>query len=193
MEGLQEEFNSLKNRVWKSYKSRINTAERLKDNHEFIAFVSIYYSAVLAAGSILNYVNKSENMEIFLIVLSVMVTILFLYFEGRNYKERYVKMKENYNKLNSLYYKIEGVIKLNEISKENFYELTEQYIELLNSVENHTEEDFIQYAIRDKSVGVDRVTKIRYYIKKFIVTIFKIIIVAIPTAFLLISLFQLMY
>ena len=94
---LYNNFLSLKNRVWKTYKSRINTAERLKKNNEFIAFLSIYYSAVLAAVSILNYVNKNQNMDVCTIVLSVMVTILFLYFEGRNYKERYIKMKTNYN------------------------------------------------------------------------------------------------
>ena len=106
-EELKSNFVSLKNRVWKSYKSRINAAERLKGKNEFIAFLSIYYSAILAAVSILNYVNKSENMDVFSIVLSVMVTILFLYFEGRNYKERYLKMKENYNNINLLYYDIE--------------------------------------------------------------------------------------
>lgn len=61
MENLKEEFISLKNRIWKSYKSRINTAERLKNKNEFIAFLSIYCSAILSAVSILNYVNKSEK------------------------------------------------------------------------------------------------------------------------------------
>ena len=99
---LIKNFMALKNRVWKSYKSRINTAERLNRKSNFIAFLSIYYSAILAAVSILNYVNKSEYIDVISIVLSVMVTILFLYFEGKNYKERYIKMKQNYNDLNLL-------------------------------------------------------------------------------------------
>lgn len=192
MENLKDEFNSLKNRIWKSYKSRINTAERLKDKHEFVAFLSIYYSAILSAVSILNYANKSEKMDVFAIVMSVMVTILFLYFEGRNYKERYIKMKENYNELNLLYYKVESSIKLNEISKENFNSLSEKYIELLNAVENHSEKDFIKYIIHEKENNLNWKVVIKYYLRIGIIEIFKISMVIIPTIVLGISLIQLL-
>lgn len=192
MENLKDEFNSLRNRIWKSYKSRINTAERLKDKNEFVAFLSIYYSAILSAVSILNYVNKSEKMDVFSIVMSVMVTILFLYFEGRNYKERYIKMKENYNDLNLLYYKVESSIKLNETSKENFDSLSEKYIELLNAVENHSEKDFIKYSIHDKENNLDWKVVIKYYLEIGIIEIFKITMVIIPTVVLGISLIQLL-
>lgn len=192
MENLKDEFNSLKNRIWKSYKSRINTAERLKDKHEFVAFLSIYYSAILSAVSILNYANKSEKMDVFSIVMSVMVTILFLYFEGRNYKERYIKMKENYNELNLLYYKVESSIRLNEISKENFNSLSEKYIELLNVVENHSEKDFIKYIIHEKENNLNWKVVIKYYLGIGIIGIFKMTMVIIPTVVLGISLIQLL-
>ena len=192
MEILKDEFISLKNRIWKSYKSRINCAERLKNKNEFVAFLSIYYSAILSAVSILDYANKSEKMEVFTIVMSVMVTILFLYFEGRNYKERYIKMKENYNDLNLLYYKVESLIKLNEMSKENFDLLTEKYIELLNSVENHLEKDFLKYSIHDKEVALNCGKVIKYYFDITIIWLFKVIMVIIPTVVLLISLSQLL-
>ena len=191
MENLKEEFVSLKNRIWKSYKSRINTAERLKNKNEFVAFLSIYYSAILSAVSILNYVNKSEKMDVFSIVMSVMVTILFLYFEGRNYKERYIKMKENYNDLNLLYYRVESAIKLNEISKEDFDLLSKNYIELLNGVENHSEKDFIKYSIHDKEINLNWEKVIKYYLEQGIILIFKMTMVIIPTVVLLISLVQL--
>lgn len=192
MENLKEEFVSLKNRVWKSYKSRINTAERLKNKNEFVAFLSIYYSAILSAVSILNYVNKSEKMDVFSIVMSVMVTILFLYFEGRNYKERYIKMKENYNDLNLLYYRVESAIKLNEISKEDFDLLSKNYIELLNGVENHSEKDFIKYSIHDKEINLNWKKVIKYYLEQGIILIFEMTMVIIPTVVLLISLVQLL-
>lgn len=192
MENLKEEFVSLKNRIWKSYKSRINTAERLKNKNEFVAFLSIYYSAILSAVSILNYVNKSEKMDVFSIVMSVMVTILFLYFEGRNYKERYIKMKENYNDLNLLYYRVEIAIKLNEISKEDFDLLSKNYIELLNGVENHSEKDFIKYSIHDKEINLNWKKVIKYYLEQGIILIFKMTMVIIPTVVLLISLVQLL-
>lgn len=192
MENLKEEFVSLKNRIWKSYKSRINTAERLKNKNEFVAFLSIYYSAILSAVSILNYVNKSEKMDVFSIVMSVMVTILFLYFEGRNYKERYIKMKENYNDLNLLYYRVESAIKLNEISKEDFDLLSENYIELLNGVENHSEKDFIKYSIHDKEINLNWKKVIKYYLEQGIILIFEMTMVIIPTVVLLISLVQLL-
>lgn len=187
---MEEQFISLKNRIWKSYKSRINTAERLKKNHEFIAFLSIYYSAVLSAVSILNFINKSQKMEIFSIVLSVMVTILFLFFEGRNYKERYIKMKENYNNLNLLFYEIDRIINSKKMSEENFKQISEKYIKLLNSVENHLECDYIKYLIDEKGNFIESKKIIKYYFDKLCILGIKIIGFSIPTYFLGVALFQ---
>ncbi len=188
---LYNNFLSLKNRVWKTYKSRINTAERLKKNNEFIAFLSIYYSAVLAAVSILNYVNKNQNMDVCTIVLSVMVTILFLYFEGRNYKERYIKMKTNYNELNLLYYKIECAIELKNMNKDIFEKFSKNYIELLDGVENHLEKDYIKYALKDKEVSVDKFSIFKYYLWLALINILKLFVFLIPTTILIISFKQL--
>ena len=192
-EELKSNFVSLKNRVWKSYKSRINAAERLKGKNEFIAFLSIYYSAILAAVSILNYVNKSENMDVFSIVLSVMVTILFLYFEGRNYKERYLKMKENYNNINLLYYDIENSISLKQIDINKFNEFSEKYIKLLGSVEYHSEYDYIKYALKDSEVKIEFKDILKYYFRVTISFVIKAIVTIIPTFVLGISLFQLLF
>ena len=192
-EELKSNFVSLRNRVWKSYKSRINAAERLKGKNEFIAFLSIYYSAILAAVSILNYVNKSENMDVFSIVLSVMVTILFLYFEGRNYKERYLKMKENYNNINLLYYDIENSISLKQIDINKFNEFSEKYIKLLGNVENHSEYDYIKYALKDSEVKIEFKDILKYYFRVTISFVIKAIVTIIPTFVLGISLFQLLY
>lgn len=192
-EELKSNFVSLKNRVWKSYKSRINAAERLKGKNEFIAFLSIYYSAILAAVSILNYVNKSENMDVFSIVLSVMVTILFLYFEGRNYKERYLKMKENYNNINLLYYDIENSISLKQIDINKFNEFSEKYIKLLGSVENHSEYDYIKYDLKDSEVKIEFKDILKYYFRVTISFVIKAIVTIIPTFVLGISLFQLLF
>ena len=192
-EELKSNFVSLRNRVWKSYKSRINAAERLKGKNEFIAFLSIYYSAILAAVSILNYVNKSENMDVFSIVLSVMVTILFLYFEGRNYKERYLKMKENYNNINLLYYDIENSISLKQIDINKFNEFSEKYIKLLGNVENHSEYDYIKYALKDSEVKIEFKDILKYYFRVTISFVIKAIVTIIPTFVLGISLFQLLF
>lgn len=187
---MEEQFISLKNRIWKSYKSRINTAERLKKNYEFIAFLSIYYSAVLSAVSILNFINKSQKMEIFSIVLSVMVTILFLFFEGRNYKERYIKMKENYNNLNLLFYEIDRIMNSKKMSEENYKQISEKYIKLLNSVENHLECDYIKYLIAEKGNFIESKKIIKYYFGKLCLLGIKIIGFSIPTYFLGVALFQ---
>lgn len=192
-EELKQNFISLKNRIWKTYKSRINSAERLQKNNEFVAFLSIYYSAVLAAVSILNYVNKNSNMDVCSIVLSVMVTILFLYLDGRNYKERYINMKKNYNELNLLYYKVESDIEINNINQEHFEELTQKYTDLLGNVENHCEEDYIKYALRDKEIHVDFSDKAMYYLKKIFVDIFKGFVFMIPTTFLILSFIELFF
>lgn len=190
---LIKNFMALKNRVWKSYKSRINTAERLNRKSNFIAFLSIYYSAILAAVSILNYVNKSEYIDVISIVLSVMVTILFLYFEGKNYKERYIKMKQNYNDLNLLYYRIENIMSLNKSDIEKFNELSNKYIALLNDVENHSEYDYIKYVIQDGGIKVDRKSIIKYYTKTIAIFILCAIFIIIPTTILIIALCQLLF
>lgn len=192
-DGLKDNFICLKNRVWKSYKSRINTAERLKGKHEYIAFLSIYCSAILSAISILNYVNKSNNMNIISIVMSVMITILFLYFEGRNYKERYIKMKENYNELNLLYYKIENYIQLKKYETESYEGFSVEYIKLLCNVENHSEMDYIRYAIKDRDCSIDGICKMRYYLKIFLISLLKVFIFCIPTVILIISIVQLIF
>lgn len=131
-------------------------------------------------------------MDIFSIVLSVMVTILFLYFEGRNYKERYIKMKENYNGLNLLYYEIENTIVLKQIKIEKFDELSNKYIELLNNVENHSEYDYIKYAMRDNDIIINCRSIIKYYAKTIIGFILKSIVTIIPTVVLIIALWQLL-
>lgn len=184
-------FIKLKNRIWKTYKSRINAAERLKRNNEFIAFLSIYYSAILAAISILNYVNESKIMDVCSIVLSVIVTILFLYFEGRNYKERYINMKNNYNELNSLYYKVESSIELQNFDKDIFEELTEKYIRLLNDVENHLERDYIKYALKDSEVKINLSSVISYYLWNIIAIIIKVFVFLVPTVMLVIAFIEL--
>ncbi len=190
-EKLKDNFVNLKNRIWKTYKSRINSAERLERNNNFIAFLSIYYSAVLAAVSILNYVNKNSNMDVVSIVLSVMVTILFLYFDGRNYKERYINMKKNYNELNLLYYKVESDIEISNISQEHFEEITQKYIDLLGNVENHLEKDYIKYALGDKTVNLTFKHKIIYYISEAFEYVFKGVVFMIPTTVLIISFIEL--
>lgn len=190
-ERLKESFINLKNRIWKTYKSRINSAERLEKNNNFVAFLSIYYSAVLAAVSILNYVNKNSNMDVCNIVLSVMVTILFLYFDGRNFKERYINMKKNYNELNLLYYKVESDIEINNINQEHFEELTQKYTDLLGNVENHSKKDYIKYALNDKEIQIGCIDKVMYYLGEIGVFLLKGFVFMIPTTFLAISFIEL--
>ena len=101
-------------------------------------------------------------------------------------------MKENYNDLNLLYYRVESAIKLNEISKEDFDLLSKNYIELLNGVENHSEKDFIKYSIHDKEINLNWEKVIKYYLEQGIILIFKMTMVIIPTVVLLISLVQLL-
>lgn len=189
---MEEQFINLKNRIWKSYKSRINTAERLKKNYEFIAFLSIYYSAVLSAVSILNFVNKSQEVEIFSIVLSVMVTILFLFFEGRNYKERYIKIKDNYNNLNLLYYEVDSVVGLKKVSEDNFKKLSEEYIKLLNDVENHSQYDYIKFLMEEKNNYLECKTLVKYYFIRCFVLLIKISVFSIPTYFFGVALLQML-
>lgn len=185
---MKEEFENLKSRIWKTYKCRIIAAERLKINNTYLSFFSIYYSAILSGVSILNYSCKSEIIDVFSIVLSIMVTIIFLFFEGKSYKERHEKMKMNYNDIYILYYNLLAVTKdENLMTSENFIKFTEEYADLLNNVENHKSVDYLMYRITTKDD-----VNIWKYIKYILYNIFinfsiKLVIFMLPTTFLIIT------
>ena len=180
MEGnkIKDTFEKFKNRIWKTFKIRINTAERLKRNNSIVAFLSIYYSAILSAISIVNFYNGSKEMDLVSIVLSVVVTILFLFFDGKNFKERHQNMKSNYNDLYLLYYEVEVYCANNDIySEEQFEEFSKRYVKLLNDVENHTNQDYWLYNIQNTFGNKPYV---RYYLCQISFWIFIISLFIIP-------------
>ena len=176
---IKDIFEKFRDRIWKTYKIRINTAERLKRNNSIVAFLSIYYSAILSAISIVNFYNGSKEMDLISIVLSVVVTILFLFFEGKNFKERHQNMKTNYNDLYLLYYEVEVYWANNDTySEEQFEKFSERYVKLLNDVENHSDQDFWLYNIQNTSGNKPY---FRYYSYKCLFWGFIIILFIIPT------------
>ena len=185
-------FKEFRDRLWKTYKIRINTAERLKKNNSIVAFLSIFYSAMLSAISILNFSNCSKEMDLITIVLSVIVTILFLFFEGKGFKDRHRDMKINYNNLSLLYYEVELYCNNNtEYKEEKFEEFTKRYVKLLNDVENHSNEDYYLYMLNKSEANWWMI--IKYYAYKCLFWIFIILLILIPIACFAMSLCELIW
>lgn len=191
---MREEIEKLSNRVWKTCKIRINAAERLKSNNAFFSFISIYYSAVLSGISIINFSNKSDIMDMFSIVLSIMVTILFLFFEGKSFKDRHENMKKNYNDIYLLYYKIQGKLQCQniELTSDDLETYSNEYVDLLNRVENHLDIDFLTYLKFNENEEFKKWECIKYYTYQIMIKfLFRIVIFVIPTALLIVSILQL--
>lgn len=191
---MRDELEKLSNRIWKTWKIRINAAERLKSNNAFFSFISIYYSAVLSGISIINFSNKSDIMDMFSIVLSIMVTILFLFFEGKAFRDRHENMKKNYNDIYSLYYKIQGKLQSEdaELTCEDLEKYSDEYIELLNRVENHLDIDFLTYLKFNENEKFRNWEWVKYHIYQILIKfLFRITIFLIPTTLLIVSILQL--
>ncbi|MCX8074210.1 MAG: SLATT domain-containing protein [Clostridia bacterium] len=196
---LLDEYRKLENRIWNTYKSRINTSERLKSKADYIDFISVYYSALLVVISILNLLLKSSIIEISSIVLSIMVTIFILYMNGQNLREKYIKMKKNYIDLSGLYYSVNGYISSlgsgfdNEELLEKFSKHITEYNELLDQVQNHSVYDFQKYKkqenIRNKGIAI---SDIKYVLNNLYVIFLKSFIFMIPTVITVYSLIELM-
>lgn len=182
----EKEFINLENRIWKTYHSRINTATRLLNNSKLLDFYSTIYTICLTLLSVFTLINEDKLINYFSVFISIIVMGIVFYSNTMNYKDRYINMKDNYLKLGNLYYRCLS----EKISKSyNMEKIYEEYSNLLNTVENHSRNDYLSYQLNDNNEkkNVSFVQKNIYWIKSIMILILKIIIFAIPIFFTIIS------
>ena len=141
-----EEFKKLKEKIWKTYKTRMITAKRLLDSSKKLEFLSAYYTIFLTIYSVFGIISNEKTIGYTSTLMSIAVMGFVFWGNTMNYKDRYIKMKENYLKLDNLYHLC--------ISEEiehtyNYVEIRSKYEELLTISENHDYIDYITFLYKD--------------------------------------------
>jgi len=108
-------------RVYKTYKSRINAAERLRKIEVFIQAINIYYSLFLTALAIYSVINGSNKISLMITIFSVIITTTIVYLTSQKFGKHAKSLKNNYIALQKLYVCIE------ESNTENLEEFNQEY------------------------------------------------------------------
>lgn len=187
-----EEFKKLKEKIWKTYKTRMITAKRLLDSSKKLEFLSAYYTIFLTIYSVFGIISNEKIIGYTSTLMSIAVMGFVFWGNTMNYKDRYIKMKENYLKLDNLYHLC--------ISEEiehtyNYVEIRSKYEELLTISENHDYIDYITFLYKDGDLKekLTKDKKLLYIVEmiwKKIIMFLAIVIPIILTVFFAIMVFS---
>lgn len=141
-----EEFKKLKEKIWKTCKSRMIAAKRLLDSSKKLEFLSAYYTIFLTIYSVFGIISNEKIIGYTSTLMSIAVMGFVFWGNTMNYKDRYIKMKENYLKLDNLYH----LCISEEIERTyNYVEIRSKYEKLLTISENHDYIDYITFLYKD--------------------------------------------
>jgi len=179
------DIENFKNQVYTTRKSRINASERLMKKEGFIQGINIYYSCILIAFSVYGLKNQSYILSLLSTIASISLTLSLLYVGAQKYSERSAALKKNYIQLQELYYKIEGIT--NETPE--LIEYREEYIELLNNSENHSELDYLKAQVSLEKASVKNTLKYYaviswYWFLKVLMVVAPIVVIVLAFVFL---------
>lgn len=140
-------------KVYITYKSRINAAERLKNTEKFIQGINIYYSIFMTVLAIYSVINNSNRLSLMITIFSVIITITIVYLASQKYGERAKSLKNNYIALSRLYACIQCK------TEEELEKYNDEYRDLLDASENHSEYDYYKamLTIKDKSTDEQQI------------------------------------
>lgn len=127
----------MKDKIWFTYKARIQAYNRLDFCDVHSQFVLVWYAilgVVLAILSIKYPDILGENTNIYAAILSVALLVISLVISNRDFRGRALKMRENYLSLQALYHQI-----ICDSLERKL--ISEKYNQLLNDIENHKEID----------------------------------------------------
>lgn len=169
-------------------RARMEASDRLISSERFIQNINIYYSCFAVIVSILCLVYESKVLSVFSAILTAILAISIVFLNAQHYGERAQQFHENFLELYQLLFKIRTDIRNEIVSNIPIYE--EQYIKLLKSIENHTQQDFLQVlSVKDHSkLRRDQnykrqftgLPKVYYEVRKIIAFIIKMIVWLFP-------------
>lgn len=184
----KEEFRKLENRIWKTYQSRIKGATYLLNMSKVLELYSVIYTICLTILSVFTLISNSKIICYFTVIISIVLMGLTFYGNTMNYKDRYISMKDNYLKLGDLYYNC-----LNEKINETYdiETIYGEYSKLLKTVENHSKRDYLSYMLNDieEKSKINKFEKVKYILKNVEIEIVKAIIILIPIAFVIYTIY----
>ena len=128
---------ALSDNIWWTRRARIQTEARLLSNAFQAQLLLLWYSFCSVAASIyyLKLNTQSEYSDVAWVIFSVLVLCVSGFINGLSFKERAGLVKENYEQLHSLYQKSKSKTGDDPL-------LTNEYEEILNGSENHTDRDY---------------------------------------------------
>jgi len=160
---------NLDDKIWKTSKSRMNMADRLKSYDMWSQFLIIYYSLCLIAVTILDMNNNQFDASVPTLILSIIVLVISVFIYAMDYGKRALETQKSYIEMQR---KLSKIDKLKDTKK-----LEEEYYNILDCSENHNHCDYIKvlYSVREQKENEQyngRFTWMKYL--EYYICIFKI-------------------
>ena len=133
----------LSDKIWITRKSRIYTEKRLLYANNFSNILVVWYSSFVALMTIWNLQYPDEKLNIILVIGSIAVLVASVVLASQKFTERSLAIKHCYIKLDELYSKTKKAEGNNNES--HIIELEKEYSEILESVENHSDYDYLYF------------------------------------------------
>lgn len=160
------------NKVWFTYKARIQAHHRLEWMDTHSQFLLVWYAilgAALAVVAIRYPTLLGKNTDIFGAILSIALLGVSLSVANRDFRGRALNMRKNYLALQHLY---------NVINTGNAVqpEYIVKYDELINDVENHRDMDDKTFRVRNASQLTSRQPGKKEYFQVYFCAVFKYVV-----------------
>ena len=131
----------LSDKIWWTRISRIETERRLLANLFHSELILVWYSFFSVAIAIWSINTNSNLSDKYWVSFSVLTLACSLYINAQSYKERALKIKDCYEKLDLLYITVSHAEK-NHITDSSYSDLNNQYLQILDQCENHLPYDY---------------------------------------------------
>ena len=128
--------------IWWTKKARIEAEKRLLMYSFQSQVLLLWYSFSGVAASIYHLKNGTSSEEMW-VIYSVLTLCISVFISGLSFKERAALIKDSYEALNTLYYKVKSVeSERGEEANKRIALLRDEYSQLMGTSENHTDTDF---------------------------------------------------
>jgi len=158
---------TLSNCIWETRKIRINTEQRLLKYLNISDWLIPWVSANLIIINLIPNNSSNQYISIFTIYLSILILIVSIILNSKQFGVRASNMKAHYIELSNLLFKIKS-------DEKKITEYNNEYNKLLNQIENHSEIDYLKAVIsleNDDDSTMKKPTlrnKIYYYFRNIV-------------------------
>ncbi len=173
---------NFKRKVWITKNSRISLAERYLKKDRNLEYLNFYYSICVIGLSLFGLVVEKNVKEynLLLIFLSIVISMVVLFSNTKNYKEKALKLKSHYIELEKIYHRFDLCVAEEELDK-----LKDSYFQEIEGNENHKKIDWI-VSIRNDEKECEKYNKMnclfkaKFKILEYIDNIVLFIMILIP-------------